>query len=268
MTIVDTQIPGYVTGTWAIDPAHSYVGFVIRHAMIAKVRGQFESVQGEIVTAPDVLESRVEVTVDAASFHTNNEMRNQHIRSADFLDAENFPSLTFTSTGIRPADGYLIDGDLTVQGVTKPVVLQATTPRFGPECRTGDDRGGLCPHRHPPERLRDRRQHADGRWQLPAKRRCRGHPGDRRKPGGVVDAATTAHRGNRTVIATDFVLLPSLEVQPAAPRSQVHPSSIRATEVLRSVRASAPTPTDRLSLVTETPRCRPTVRSVSEQLRG
>jgi polyisoprenoid-binding protein YceI len=132
MTIVDTEIPGYVTGTWAIDPAHSYVGFVIRHAMIAKVRGQFESVQGEIVTAPDVLESRVEVTIDAASFHTNNEMRNQHIRSADFLDADNYPSLTFTSTGIRPVDGYLIDGDLTIRGVTKPVVLQATPPRFGP----------------------------------------------------------------------------------------------------------------------------------------
>jgi polyisoprenoid-binding protein YceI len=132
MTTVETEVTGYITGTWTIDPAHSYVGFVVRHAMIAKVRGQFESVHGEIVTTPDLLGSHVEVTIDAASFHTNNEMRNQHVRSSDFLDAETFPSLTFTSTGIRPGDDYLIDGDLTIRGVTKPVVVQATTPRFGP----------------------------------------------------------------------------------------------------------------------------------------
>jgi polyisoprenoid-binding protein YceI len=132
MTIAEVKIPGYITGTWAIDPVHSYVGFVIRHAMLANVRGQFESINGEIVTDHEILESRVDVTIDAASFHTNNEIRNQHIRSADFLDADNFPSLSFTSTGIRLEDGFLIEGDLTIKGVTKSVVLRATTPRFGP----------------------------------------------------------------------------------------------------------------------------------------
>jgi polyisoprenoid-binding protein YceI len=100
--------------------------------MIAKVRGQFETVHGEIVTACDVRESHVEVVIDAASFHTNNEVRNQHVRSPDFLDVDNFPTLTFTSKSIRVADGFLLEGDLTIRGVTKPVILQATTPRFGP----------------------------------------------------------------------------------------------------------------------------------------
>ena len=132
MTITDVKIPGYITGTWSIDPAHSYIGFAIRHVMLAKVRGQFESVHGEIVTDPDVLRSHVDVAIDAASFHTNDEIRNQHIRSADFLDAVSFPTLTFTSTGLRLEDGFLIEGDLTIKAVTRPVVLRASAPHFGP----------------------------------------------------------------------------------------------------------------------------------------
>jgi len=132
MTITEVKVSGYITGTWTIDPVHSYVGFAVRHVMLAKVRGQFESVQGEIVTDQDVLKSRVNVAIDAASFHTNNEIRNQHIRSADFLDADTFPTMTFTSTDIRLEDGFLIEGELTIKGVTKPVVLRATAPHFGP----------------------------------------------------------------------------------------------------------------------------------------
>jgi polyisoprenoid-binding protein YceI len=132
MTITEVETAAYTTGTWAIDSVHSYVGFVIRHAMLARVRGQFESIHGEIVTYQDVLKSQVNVTIDAASFHTNNETRNGHIRSADFLDVEHFPTMTFTSTRIRPGDGFLIEGDLTIKGITKPVVLQAGKPRFGP----------------------------------------------------------------------------------------------------------------------------------------
>ena len=132
MTITEVKVPGYITGTWAVDPVHSYVGFAIRHVMLAKVRGQFESIHGEIVTDQDVLQSRVNVTIDAASFHTNNEIRNQHITSADFLDAGTFPTLTFASTDIRLEDGFFIEGDLTIKGVTKPTVLRATAPHFGP----------------------------------------------------------------------------------------------------------------------------------------
>jgi polyisoprenoid-binding protein YceI len=132
MTIAEVEIPGYITGTWSIDTVHSYVGFAIGHVMISKIRGQFESIHGEIVTDPDVLRSRVDVSIEAASFHTNNEIRNQHVRSADFLDADTFPTLTFTSTGIRRKDGFLVEGDLTIKGVTRPVVLRASAPQFGP----------------------------------------------------------------------------------------------------------------------------------------
>jgi polyisoprenoid-binding protein YceI len=130
--VTEVRIPGYLSGTWAIDPVHSYVGFVVRYAMMAYVRGQFETVHGEIVTDHEILDSRVDVTIDAASFHTNNETRNQDISSTRFLDVENFPTMAFTSTSIRLEDRFLIEGDLTIKGVTKPVVLQATTPRFGP----------------------------------------------------------------------------------------------------------------------------------------
>jgi polyisoprenoid-binding protein YceI len=132
MTITDVRVPAHVIGTWAVDPVHSYVGCAIGHVMLAKVRGQFESVHGEIDADADVLTSHVDVTIDAASFHTNIEIRNQHIRSADFLDADTFPTLTFTSTGVRLEDGFLIEGDLTIKGVTRPVVLRASAPHFGP----------------------------------------------------------------------------------------------------------------------------------------
>jgi polyisoprenoid-binding protein YceI len=131
MTITEVKVPGYITGTWAIDPVHSYVGFAISHVMLVRFRGQFESIHGEIVTDQDVRKSRVNVSIDASSFHTNNEIRNQHIRSADFLDTHTFPTMTFFSTAIRLEDGFVIEGDLTIKGVTKPVMLRASAPRFG-----------------------------------------------------------------------------------------------------------------------------------------
>ena len=131
MTLLEVEIPGYVVGTWSIDPVHSYVGFVVKHSMVSRVRGQFELVEGEIVTAQDIVESKVDVTIDVASFHTSNEVRNEDIRSLRFMDAEHFPAMTFASTGIRLGDGFFIEGDLTVKDMTKPVVLWATTPQFG-----------------------------------------------------------------------------------------------------------------------------------------
>ncbi|WP_370333882.1 YceI family protein [Mycolicibacterium hippocampi] len=111
------------TGTWAIDPVHSTVGFSVRHLMVSKVRGQFDTFSGTITVAPDGTPSvHAEIAVD--SVNTRNEQRDAHVRSADFFDAETYPVATFTSTGVR-ADGdhYVLDGDFTLKGVTRPISL-------------------------------------------------------------------------------------------------------------------------------------------------
>jgi polyisoprenoid-binding protein YceI len=92
------QIPGYVAGTWDFDPPHTYVGFVVRHLVVTKVRGRFENVEGHIVTAENPLESSVEVSVDLNSVNTNNETRDNHLRSADFFEAETYPRMTSSWT--------------------------------------------------------------------------------------------------------------------------------------------------------------------------
>ncbi|NIJ11616.1 polyisoprenoid-binding protein YceI [Saccharomonospora amisosensis] len=127
-----TEIPGYLTGTWTIDEVHSDVTFVVRHLGVSKVRGRFTGIEGTIVTAENILDSSVTATIDAASIDTNNEQRDNHVRDAEFLDVENHPTLSFRSTGIR-ADGadYLIDGELTLHGVTRPVTLTAELGGFG-----------------------------------------------------------------------------------------------------------------------------------------
>ena len=129
----DLHIPGYVAGTWTIDQVHTHVGFVIKHMMVSKIRGHFGAFSGQIVTADDPLASSVTASIDVASINTSNDMRDDHIRSADFFDAEHHPTMTFTSTQIRAEnDGLFIDGDLTIRGVTKPVALEIETPEFGP----------------------------------------------------------------------------------------------------------------------------------------
>jgi polyisoprenoid-binding protein YceI len=127
-----TAIPGYTTGTWAIDPVHSTVTFTVRHLGVSKVRGRFDAVEGTIVTGDALHQSSVTAVIQATGVNTNNEQRDGHIRSADFLDAETHETLTFTSTGVREDDGeFLIDGDLTLHGVTKPVTLKAEIGGFG-----------------------------------------------------------------------------------------------------------------------------------------
>lgn len=112
-------------GTWDIDRDHSNVEFVARH-LLSRVRGRFADFSGTITVAPDPALSRVEVEIDAASIDTHQPDRDAHLRSADFLDAEQWPKLTFVSTyvreGIEPGH-YLVDGELTVRDVTKPVTL-------------------------------------------------------------------------------------------------------------------------------------------------
>ncbi|MCX7895191.1 MAG: YceI family protein [Thermoanaerobaculum sp.] len=112
---------------WSIDPSHSSVAFSVRHMMVANVRGEFTKFSGTVTTQgvqPQTAE--VSVTVDAASIDTRNADRDKHLRSADFLDVEKFPTITFTSTRVEPAGTgkFKVAGNLTIKGVTKPVVLE------------------------------------------------------------------------------------------------------------------------------------------------
>jgi polyisoprenoid-binding protein YceI len=142
MSSTTVQIPGYVVGTWAIDPVHSEVSFTVRHMMVSKVRGRFDTFEGTIVTAEDPLASVVTASVDLSSINTGQEQRDAHIRSADFFEVEKHTHMTFVSTGIRP-DGsdFLLDGDLTLKGVTKPVTFKLEISGFGPDAYGGTRAG-------------------------------------------------------------------------------------------------------------------------------
>jgi polyisoprenoid-binding protein YceI len=137
-----TQIPGYVVGTWDIDASHSTVGFVVRHMMVSKVRGFFRDFSGVIVTAEDPAQSTVTATVDLGSIDTRQEQRDAHIRSADFFDVDKHPAMTFRSTGVR-TDGadWIVDGELTLKGNTKPVSLALELNGFGPDAYGGTRAG-------------------------------------------------------------------------------------------------------------------------------
>jgi polyisoprenoid-binding protein YceI len=129
-----TTIPGYVAGTWQIDPVHSEVGFVARHMMVSKVRGRFTQFSGEFVTAADPLQSSVTATIDLTSIQTGNEQRDQHIRSADFFEVDKYQTMTYRSTGLRAeGDHYVLDGELTLKDVTKEVPLTLELNGFGPD---------------------------------------------------------------------------------------------------------------------------------------
>lgn len=128
-----SPVPGYVAGTWDIDPYHSEVGFIAKHLMVSKVRGRFTEFSGEIVTAADPTESSVTVTIEPASITTGIDQRDDHIRTADFLEVEAHPTMTYRSTGVRQADdGWIVDGELTLRGVSRPVPLTVEPNGFGP----------------------------------------------------------------------------------------------------------------------------------------
>jgi polyisoprenoid-binding protein YceI len=136
------QIPGYVAGTWDIDASHSTVGFSVRHMMVSKVRGYFREFAGEIVTAEDPAQSSVTATIDLGSIDTRQEQRDAHIRSADFFDVDNHPQMTFRSTAVR-TDGadWVVEGDLTIKGRTRPVTLALELNGFGPDAYGGTRAG-------------------------------------------------------------------------------------------------------------------------------
>jgi polyisoprenoid-binding protein YceI len=133
MTTPIDVVDGYVAGTWKIDAVHSDVSFYVRHLGVSKVRGHFAEFEGTVVTAENPLDSKVEAVIKTASVNTNNAMRDEHVRNADFLDVESYPEMTFVSTGIRAksAELFEVDGELTLHGVTKPVTLQLELNGFG-----------------------------------------------------------------------------------------------------------------------------------------
>jgi polyisoprenoid-binding protein YceI len=135
---MSVEIPGYIAGTWAIDPVHSEVSFVVRHMMVSKVRGRFDKFEGTFTTAENPLESTVTASVDLSTINTGQEQRDAHIRSADFFEVDKYPTMTFVSTGIKQAEeGFFLEGDLTIKDVTKAVAFELEVTGFGPDAYGG-----------------------------------------------------------------------------------------------------------------------------------
>ncbi len=126
------EIPGYRAGTWTLDPSHSEVTFSVRHMMISKVRGTFGMKSATLIAPANPLDAKVEASVDVTSIDTNDDGRDGHLRSADFFDTENYPTMEFVSTGARIENGdFFVDGDLTIRGITKPVSFEFEFGGFG-----------------------------------------------------------------------------------------------------------------------------------------
>jgi polyisoprenoid-binding protein YceI len=142
MTEQTVDIPGYIVGTWDIDPVHSHIGFIARHLLVSKVRGNFTKFEGQIVTAADPLDSSATLTVDMSSISTGNETRDNDLRSENFLDVASYPTMTFRSTGVhRSANNLIATGDLTIMGVTRLIELVVEVNGFGPDSHGGTRAG-------------------------------------------------------------------------------------------------------------------------------
>ena len=123
---VATPALAELTGTYTIDPAHSRIGFVARHAMVTKVRGAFNDFTGTaVLDGQNPENSTATVTIKAASIDTRNEQRDGHLRSNDFLSMDEYPEITFVSTGVSQTDedNFALTGDLTIKGVTKSITI-------------------------------------------------------------------------------------------------------------------------------------------------
>lgn len=125
-----TTGPAELAGKWALDPAHTRLGFAARHLMVTTVRGKFNDLTGWATLDPEnPAASELSVTIQAASVDTGSADRDAHLRSPDFFDVENYPTIEFHSTDIRPTDDpneWIVVGDLTIRGVTKPVEIRFT----------------------------------------------------------------------------------------------------------------------------------------------
>jgi polyisoprenoid-binding protein YceI len=126
MTTASAPALTELTGTYTLDPAHTRIGFVARHAMVTKVRGAFNEFEGTaVLDGANPANSRVEVTINAASIDTRNAQRDEHLRSNDFLAMQEYPTITFSSTGVRQVDDttFEVSGDLTIKGVTNSITI-------------------------------------------------------------------------------------------------------------------------------------------------
>jgi polyisoprenoid-binding protein YceI len=112
-------------GVYQLDASHSHVGFSVRHMMISNVRGEFQKVSGSVSYDPVRPEAtRISVSIDVASINTRDEKRDAHLRSADFFDADRYPTITFASTAVQRREAALeVAGDLTIAGTSRPVIL-------------------------------------------------------------------------------------------------------------------------------------------------
>jgi len=120
-------VPASLTGTYTIDPVHSRIGFVARHAMVTKVRGSFDEFEGSgSFDAANPADSKLQLTIKAASIDTRNADRDAHLRSNDFFDMDTYPEITFTSTSVEQVGEvrYRVTGDLTIKGVIRPVAVE------------------------------------------------------------------------------------------------------------------------------------------------
>ncbi|MDH6132003.1 polyisoprenoid-binding protein YceI [Kitasatospora sp. MAA4] len=118
------QLPGLTPGVWALDPVHSTVGFTVRHMMVSKVRGTFDTFSGQITVAEDALLSSVRAEIDMASINTRNAGRDGDLRSTNYFETDKYPTMNFASTAVSGSgDKYTVTGDLTLKGTTRPVEL-------------------------------------------------------------------------------------------------------------------------------------------------
>jgi polyisoprenoid-binding protein YceI len=140
-TALETKV-----STWNVDPVHSVVEFKVKHMMISNVKGQFTGVSGVLtLDESDVTKSRVEAKIDASTINTRDPQRDTHLKSADFLDVEKYPTLTFQSTSVKRAgaDEGTVTGELTIHGVTREVVFQVEGPTLPSKDPWGHIRLGL-----------------------------------------------------------------------------------------------------------------------------
>jgi polyisoprenoid-binding protein YceI len=126
-----TAAPAFAApAAWEIDPAHSAATFSIKHMMVSTVRGEFGKISGTVtLEGSDWKTAKVEASVDASTISTREPKRDAHLKSSDFFDVAKFPTLTFKSTKVEPSGaGYKLSGDITIHGVTKPIVFEVQTP--------------------------------------------------------------------------------------------------------------------------------------------
>jgi len=137
MTDASTTSLPLTAGTWNVDPAHSGVGFVIRHLGLTNVRGRFDRFDGTLVVGQSLADTRLTANVDLTSVNTNEPDRDAHLRSTDFFNADANPTMTFASTSVRrDGDDYELVGDLSINGIVQPITL--TVEFFGKETHPAD----------------------------------------------------------------------------------------------------------------------------------